>query len=207
MYNTECNHQHLLFQDFGTSKVVADFIGGTISSDAGALLPCEVNIARNFIDRFSDCFIDYRDQRYVEHSVRDLVAQRVFGLCLGYEDLVDNEILRADPLFAPVCGKLDPTGMTWKSESDRGNPLAGKSTLNRTELHPRHLLDVGRYHRIQVNGTPSSRSTSRSIALGGRWKTRSIAAIVSVCRSNIGYPHASESTPALVFNGCIYRDE
>ena len=151
MNNTECNIRQPLFQDLGSKKVVADFNGGTISSDAGALLLREVDLARNFMDRFSDCFIDYRDQRYVEHSVRDLVAQRVFGICLGYEDLVDHETLRADPLFASVCGKHDPTGISRKYESDRGNPLAGKSTLNRMELHPRHLLDVGRYCRIQVN--------------------------------------------------------
>ena len=146
MYMTECSLQQLLFQDLGRRNLVADFNGGTISSDAGALLLREVDIARNFINRFSECFIDYRDQSYIEHTVRDLVAQRVFGLCLGYEDLVDHETLRADPLFAAVCGKLDPTGMSRKLESDRGNALAGKSTLSRMELHPRHILDVGRYH-------------------------------------------------------------
>jgi hypothetical protein len=149
---TECNRQGLLFQDLGRRTVVADFDGGTISSDAGALILREIDVARDFTSGFSSCFIDYRDQRYVEHSVRELVAQRVMGICLGYEDLIDHETLRADPLFAAVCGKLDPSGMGRKVERDRGRALAGKSTLNRLELHPRHILDVDKYHRIQVNG-------------------------------------------------------
>jgi hypothetical protein len=147
---TQCSKQNLLFQDLGNRKVVADFDGGTISSDAGALLLREIDLAHGLIDSFAQCFTDMRDERYVEHSVRDLVAQRAFALCLGYEDLNDHETLRSDPLFAAVCGKNDPTGVNRKSSRDRGHALAGKSTLNRFELQPAHLLAIDRYKRIVV---------------------------------------------------------
>ena len=66
---------------------------------------------------------------YVEHSVLGLISQRVYGICLGYEDLNDHEELRKDPLLATLVGKSDPTGLDRLRDS--GCPLAGKSTLNR----------------------------------------------------------------------------
>jgi len=148
---TQCNKQHLLFQDLGNRKVVAGFDGGTISSDAGALLLREIDLAHGLLDSFSACFTDMRDERYVEHSVRDLIAQRVFALCLGYEDLNDHDTLRTDPLLGTVCGKTDPAGEHRKYARDQGYALAGKSTLNRLELQPRHLLDTDRYKKIVAN--------------------------------------------------------
>ena len=109
------------------------FDGGTITSDAGVLLLREIDRARNFFNAFSSCFVDYRDPRFVEHSVKEMVVQRTIGICLGYEDLIDHEELRRDPLLATVCGKLDPTGAKRRNDRDRGIPLAGKSTLNRLE--------------------------------------------------------------------------
>ncbi len=148
---TQCTKQYLLFQGLGNRQVVADFDGGTISSDAGALLLREIDMAHGLLDSFTECFTDMRDERYIEHSVRDLIAQRVFALCLGYEDLNDHETLRADPLLATVCGKTDPAGRDRKYARDHGCALAGKSTLNRLELQPRHLLDTDRYKKIVVN--------------------------------------------------------
>jgi len=130
---TQCNPKQLYFQGLGPRKVVGRFDGGTITSDAGALLLREVDRANNFFKHFSFCFTDYRDQRFVEHSVTELVAQRTVGVCLGYEDLIDHDELRRDPVLATVCGKLDPTGSNRRNERDRGVPLAGKSTLNRLE--------------------------------------------------------------------------
>jgi hypothetical protein len=150
---TQCNKQYLLFQGLDNRKVVADFDGGTISSDAGALLLREIDLSHGLLDSFSQCFTDMRDERYIEHSVRDLIAQRVFALCLGYEDLNDHDTLRADPLLATVCGKIDPVGKHRRYGRDRGCALAGKSTLNRLELQPRHLLDIGRYKKIVANET------------------------------------------------------
>jgi hypothetical protein len=131
--NTECNPKQLYFQGLGPRKVAASFDGGTISSDAGALLLREVDLANGFIEDFSDCFTDYRDQRYVEHSVKGLVSQRTMALCLGYEDIIDHDDLRCDPLFAAICGKLDLLGENRRHEEDKGKALAGKSTLNRLE--------------------------------------------------------------------------
>ena len=76
------------FQDPGSRKVVARF-------DAGQSVPMPADC----------CFLDYRNQRFVEHSVQELVSQKVMGLCLGYEDVVDHDILRFDQLFATLCGR------------------------------------------------------------------------------------------------------
>jgi hypothetical protein len=132
--------------------VVADFGGGTITSDAGALLLREVDLANGFIEGFAACFTDFRHPGYVEHSVKELIAQRVYGICLGYEDVVDHDALRADPLFATLCGKIDPSGKGRKQERDRGNALAGKSTLNRLETAGGYRLDFDRYKKIVAYG-------------------------------------------------------
>lgn len=107
---TDCNPKQFHFQGLGRRKVVGYFDGGTITSDAGALLLREIDRAKKFFDKFSRCFVDGRDPRFVEHSVKELIAQRTIGICLGYEDLIDHDELSRDPLLATVCGKLDPTG-------------------------------------------------------------------------------------------------
>jgi hypothetical protein len=112
---------------------VAAFDGGMISSDAGGLLLREVAIATDLLRQFSTCFLDFRNQRFVEHSVQELVSQRVMGLCLGYEDVVDHDRLRFDQLFATLCGKEDPSGQSRTHRRDKGKACAGKSTLNRLE--------------------------------------------------------------------------
>ena len=64
----------------------------------------------NVIGRFADCFTDYRDPERIEHTVKELVSRRVYGLTLGYEDLNDHDALRCDPLLAVLTDKPDPTG-------------------------------------------------------------------------------------------------
>lgn len=86
---TECITKKLLFQELGRREIVADFDGGTITSDAGALLLREVDLANGFIEGFAGCFTDFRHPGYVEHSVKELVGQRVYGICLGYEDVAN----------------------------------------------------------------------------------------------------------------------
>jgi hypothetical protein len=146
--NTECNPNQLHFQGLGGRKVVGCFDGGTITSDAGALLLREIDEARNLFDPFSRCFVDCREPRFVEHSVKELIAQRTIGICLGYEDLIDHDELRRDPLLATVCGKLDPTGANRRNERDRGIALAGKSTLNRLETFGVGKAENQRYKKI-----------------------------------------------------------
>ena len=126
---TECSANEIDFGRAGSRRVVADFDGGMVSSDAGALLLVETDQAIKLVDRFTACFRDSRNPAYVVHGMKALVSQRVFGLALGYEDLLDHDELRVDPVLGALLGKLD-------RESDRPAPLAGKSTLNRLEHAP-----------------------------------------------------------------------
>jgi len=130
---TDCSQKVFEFQGLSRRKVQVDFRGGQVSSDGGGLLLREVERRRGWVRDFAACFCDYRDQRWVEHSVRSMAGQRVFGLALGYEDLNDHEHLRADPLLAVLCEKADPSGADRWRQEDKGKPLAGKSTLNRLE--------------------------------------------------------------------------
>lgn len=119
---TECSTEQLEFQAQNGRKVVCRFNGGEITSDAGLLLLGEVARRTKLLDRFSKCFVDYRDARFIRHEVSQLVAQRVYALACGYEDLNDHESLRNDPLFNMLVGKSDDEA------------VASKSTLNRLEL-------------------------------------------------------------------------
>ncbi len=130
---TECQSDQIEFQGLGKRRVVADFDGGTITSDAGALLLREVDLRSRILAKFADCFEDHRDQRYVEHSLLALLAQRIYGICLGYEDIVDHDQLRHDQLLATLCNQCDVKGTRRRLSRDQGIPLAGKSTLNRLE--------------------------------------------------------------------------
>jgi hypothetical protein len=133
---TQCNSTYLDFPMLGRREVLADFDGGDISSDGGALLLRKTEQLTGIIRQFAACFTDHRDPDLTEHSVEHLLAQRVYGLALGYEDLIDHDDLRRDPLLAAIVGKADPTGKTRRRPRDRGKALAGKSTLNRLELTP-----------------------------------------------------------------------
>src|SRR5687768_11006966 len=97
---TECNEKPYEFQPLANRAVVAGFDGGTITSDGGALLLRELEAKRGIIGQFAECFVDYRKPELIEHTVEELVGQRVYGLALGYEDLNDHEQLRQDPLLA-----------------------------------------------------------------------------------------------------------
>jgi len=145
---TECIAQQLEFQGVGRRRVVASFEGGTLSSDGGALLLGEVERRRGILQQFAACFHDRRHPALIEHSVEELVRQRVLGLALGYEDLNDHDVLRSDPLLATVVGKVDPTGSDRRHAEDRGKPLAGKSTLNRLELGAQ---TQDRYRKIAID--------------------------------------------------------
>jgi hypothetical protein len=120
---TECTQSSFGFGPFGGREIVARFDGGTISSDGGALLLRQIDKRLNLLPRLAECFLDGRKQDLVEHSVHEMLAQRIYGLALGYEDLNDHEQLRKDPLFGVLAGR-----------ADADTTLAGKSTLNRLEL-------------------------------------------------------------------------
>jgi hypothetical protein len=145
---TDCNPLQLEFQGLTRRTVVASFDGGTVSSDGGVLLLAEVDRRLGLLELFAACFKDHRNPDLVEHSIEELVRQRVFGLALGYEDLNDHDELRTDPLLASVVGKSDPTGSDRRQEQDRGKPLAGKSTLNRLEWG---AVKQDRYRKISLD--------------------------------------------------------
>jgi hypothetical protein len=147
----ECNPLSFRFHALGRREVVARFDGGHVTSDAGGLLLRETERVTGVIRQFAACFTDHRDPDLIEHTVEDLVAQRVFGLSLGYEDLNDHDDLRHDPLLAVMVGKRDPLGESRKHALNRGKALAGKSTLNRLELTPARADAGSRYKKITLN--------------------------------------------------------
>ncbi|HEV2581305.1 MAG TPA: IS1380 family transposase [Ktedonobacteraceae bacterium] len=120
---TECTQNSFEFQGHFSRAVRAQFDGGAMTSDAGGLLLRETDRRMNLLPRLAQCFLDGRNPARVEHPVGQMVAQRVYGLALGYEDLNDHEQLRQDPLLKLLAG-----------QPDLDQPLAGKSTLNRLEL-------------------------------------------------------------------------
>lgn len=136
------------FQDLGSRKVVADFSGGHLSTDGGLLLLRQLDSSLGLTRSLASCFKDRRDQRFVEHSLPELIAQRVQGLAAGYEDLNDHDTLRRDPLMALVAGKEDPLGLDRRCQRDKGNALASDSTLNRLELGN---SKQSRAHKIQAD--------------------------------------------------------
>lgn len=154
---TQCNAGTIEFQVSGSRRIVADFGGGRVSSDGGALLLAEVERARGIIAALSGCFIDHRDPARIEHTVAELLAQRIYGLVLGYEDLNDHDALRRDPLLAALSGKADPTGGQRRRERDRQCALAGKSTLNRLELTPEDADERSRYQKIVYDAAAIAR--------------------------------------------------
>ena len=145
MQQTQCNGEQLNFQAIGRREVVTRFDGGQLSSDGGGLLLRETERSTGIIKQFSECFRDYRDPLFVEHSLQSMIGQRVMGLALGYEDLNDHDQLRHDPLIATLVDKADPT-----------RPLAGKSTLNRLELTPEGN-GGDRYKKIVYEGAAIDR--------------------------------------------------
>lgn len=130
---------------------MARFDGGRISSEGGLPLLAAVERQRALVGRFAACFEDHRDAGLVEHPVERLVTQRVFGLALGYEDLIDHDELRRDPLLAAVAGCPDPLGQQRRQARDRGHALAGKSTLHRLEWGATADPGSDRYRRISVD--------------------------------------------------------
>jgi len=130
---TECIQESFSFTAHFSRRVEAGFTAGRVSSDGGSLLLREVDRKINLLGRLASCFTDRRSPSLVKHQLAEMLAQRIFGLALGYEDLNDHEQLRNDPLLAVLAGKREVD-----------DPLAGKSTLNRLELVGRSK----RYHKI-----------------------------------------------------------
>ncbi len=136
----------LNFGSFKGRKVIADFSGGRITSDAGIIWLAELDKKLKITAKFAECFRDYRDSSYTDYSVHQLLSQRVYGIVLGYEDVNDHDKLRYDPALAIALGKLNFI------ESNQ-RILAGKSTINRLEYCPETIINQkqSRYHKIEAD--------------------------------------------------------
>jgi hypothetical protein len=148
MVQTDCKATQFEFQGLGRRQVVARFDGGRLTSDAGVLLLREVAERTGLLRQFAACFTDHRAPALIEHTVEELVSQRVMALACGYEDLNDHDVLRDDALLAVAAGKTDATGATRRRARDRGHALAGKSTLNRLERTRADATAATRYAKI-----------------------------------------------------------
>ncbi len=137
---TECNQTAFPFEGHFSRQVVARFDGARMTTDGGALLLRAVDRKMGLLKRVAACFSDARVPERVEHALPELLAQRIYALALGYEDLNDHEELRHDPLLALLAGKRELE-----------QPLAGKSTLNRLELTPAEEPHRQRYHKIRYS--------------------------------------------------------
>ena len=150
---TQCTQEFLEFHPLEQREVRGGFDGGVITSDAGGLLLREVEKRTGIIRQFAACFQDQRKAERIEHGVEELVAQRVYGLALGYEDLNDHDQLRRDPRLGVLAGKADPSGQSRARRRDQGKALAGKSTLNRLELTAAEVKEKERYKKITLDFT------------------------------------------------------
>jgi len=138
---TECTSTELRAKAPGRREYVARFDGGDISSDGGTILLGETERKTAILARFAACWRDHRAPERVHHSVREMVTQRVLGLCSAYEDLNDHDELRHDPLLCSLAGKREP----------KQQPLASSSTLNRLELGAEAIDGDERYKRVALD--------------------------------------------------------
>src|SRR2546426_8379845 len=155
--STECTQKSFPVHHHFRREVVARFDGGAITSDGGGLLLREVEKRTRIIEQFAECFTDHRDAALIEHTVEELVGQRLYALALGYEDLNDHDDLRRDPLLATLVGKGDPTGAHRLRGPGVGEALAGESTL-----YPLGLTKAG----ARPAGRPKNNRVARRA--GGR---------------------------------------
>src|SRR6202171_4910896 len=134
---TECSETLFPFEAHFSRQVVAEFEGSWLTTEGGSLLLRQADGQLGLLRRVARCFTDYRQPEQIEHRLEEMLAQRIYGLALGYEDLNDHEQLRQDPLLGVLAGKRELS-----------QPLAGKSTLNRMELVPSSGGSEQRYHKI-----------------------------------------------------------
>src|SRR5947209_14146429 len=156
---TECSQSQFPFEAHFSRQVMGRFDGSQLTTDGGRLLLRQADRKIGLLQRVTACFTDHRRRERVEHELHRMLAQRIYGLALGYEDLNDHEQLRQDPLLALLAGKREIT-----------EPLAGKSTLNRMELTPAGCArGSGRPTRTPARAAPrKSHGSSRRFASGDR---------------------------------------
>ena len=134
---TQCNQIEIDFGSSGGRKLVGAFDGGAITSNGGVVLLAAADKRIGLAERLAGCFRDQRNADRIEHGLADLLRQRIFGLALGHEDLIDHDTLRFDPALMAALDRPEDV-------------LAGKSTLNRLE----HAGKIGleRHHKLDHDG-------------------------------------------------------
>lgn len=161
---TECNQAAFEFQPSGGRDVVGRFGGGTISSDSSGVLLREVEPRTGILRRFAACFTDHRDGELIEHSVEDLVAQREYAVALGYEDLLDHDDPRHDPLLAAMVGKKataicrctsSAASTCWRPRCGRPTPTARRERRKSSDESSSEFGRRGRRSRSCCAGTPA----------------------------------------------------
>jgi hypothetical protein len=146
---TVCTESKIELEGAGRRRFELDFSGGRVSSDGGGVLLREADRRLRLSERLAACFTDHRKPWLIDHTVAELVAQRIFGLALGYEDLNDHEELSKDPFLAALVGKTDPTGE--QRLQSRGQPLASASTLGRVERTKEDATAASRYEKVVID--------------------------------------------------------
>ena len=147
--NTECTPKTHEFGRLDGRQILTDFKGGEMTQDGGLILVSALDQKLGLSTRLADCFTDQRDSRYVQHPLKDLLAQRLYGLVQGYEDLNDHDDIRHDKMFGVALGKLE-------SHHPRCAPLAGKSTLNRLEQAMQVPIDLSQERYQKYSLSPES---------------------------------------------------
>ncbi len=115
----KCTAERMEFGRVGRRVIEADFTGGAIGSDGGVLLLRQVDDKIGLSRAVAEALQDRRDPSRITHSLETMVAQRLYGLCCGYEDLNDHDRLRHDLLFQTAVDKVEA--------------LASSPTLSRLE--------------------------------------------------------------------------
>lgn len=144
---TGCSATKVELEGVGRRRLEVDFSGGQLSSDGGVVVVREVDERLGLTARLAECFTDYRREEQIDHTVQQLLAQRIYGLVQGYEDLADHAELSRDPLLATAIGKVDPEGQRRKSK-DRGRGMASPSTLGRVERTKEDADADSRYEKV-----------------------------------------------------------
>jgi len=169
---TEYLQQTISFNRHFQREVTGDFTSSRISTDGGAMLLREVSDRTGLLSGAAECFIDHRHPAFVEHDLPCLLAQRIMGICLGYEDINDHDFLQGDSLLATACGRTDVLGAERRRPEDIGKPLASSSTLNRLELAVPPMgsksPQVDRYHKIVFDPVAGQRLLSDQFAASYR---------------------------------------
>lgn len=148
---TECNASRVESRASDGRLLTAAFDGGPITSDGGLLLLREVERRCRILERFGECFTDFRGPARVRHTATELASQRVLALALGYEDLADHDKLRGDPLLTACCGKRERKGEQLASSATLGRIENASPGLAREDRYRRLLLDEDAVDQLRVD--------------------------------------------------------